>query len=340
MAGVNASSWVQTHPSFVEPGLIVQYNQASDFSYLLYKDGPEVKIGAEDLYVYMRKIDMRTDVLSAQHASNQIPSPQLNFTYGSVPSYLQRIRAEYDHHDTAQAAAWNVSLVEAERLAMWQGHNQHIRNKALFGVNAANGEGILNSPGITQITLPPDPSGATTVITYDNGAMAQFLLAQILYVKQATVQLGVGRKITIIGPQRTIGQFEYNVVQLTSYQREGAGSASIAGEVGLVAALNGDTITWGYDDTLIGKGAGGTDAVIIAIPEVTPRKVPSFNTNIFGEMKPATGACVTQYVDVAAPIEIPTPLAGGYIDILTEMRATPAVAWRPESVIVVSMQYQ
>jgi hypothetical protein len=339
MAGVNASAWVQAHPSFVEPGLVIQYNQASDFSYLLYRGGPEVKIGAEDLFVYLRKLDMRADVVSAQHASNQIQSPQLNFSYGSVPSYLQRIRAEYDHHDTANVAAWGVSIVEAERLAMWQAHNQSIRNKALYGVNASKGEGILNSPNITQITLPADPLGATTVVTYDNGAMQAFLLEQILFVMYSTNQLGAPREVTILGPQRTIGHLAFSIVQLTSFQREGAGSATVTGGVGIVSALNGVKITWGYDDTLIGKGAGGTDAVIIAIPEVEPRKVPKFNTNLFGDMKPATGACITQYADVPAPIEIPTPLAGGMIDVLTEMRVTPAVAWRPEAVVVISMQH-
>jgi len=340
MAGVNASSWVQAHPSYVEPGLIVQYNQASDFKYILYGGKPEVKIGAEDLYVYVRHLDVRTDVISSQSASNQVPSPQLTFDYASVPSYIQRMRAEYDHHDTANVAAWGVSIVEAERRAMWQGHFQHLRNKALYGFNAANGEGVLNSPGITQITLPPDPSGALTVSTYDNGAMAAFLLSQILAIKSATMQLGMGRKFTILGPQRTIGSFEYNVVQLTSFQRTGAGSESTKGTVEDIAARNGDEITWGYDDTLIGKGQGGTDAVVIVMSEVEPRAVEPINTNEFGKMQPALNACVTMYTDVAAPIEIPTPLAGGMIDVLTEMRATPAVAWRPEAVVVVSMQYQ
>ena len=340
MAGINASSWVQTHPSYVEPGLIIQYNQASDFGHLLYGGKPEVKIGAEDLYVYLRHLDLRTDVISAQQASNQIPSPQLVFTYGSVPSYIQRVRAEYDHHDTASVAAWGASIVDANRLAMWQGHFQHLRNKALYGFNAANGEGILNSPGITAITLPPDPNGTTTVVNYDNGAMAAFLLQQILAIKSLTNQMGMGRKFSIVGPQRTIGSWEYNVVQLTSFQRAGAGTASTKGEVEKVAGDNGDEISWGYDDTLIGKGQGGTDMVLIVMPEIEPRSVLPVNTNAFGQMKPALNSCVTMYADVAAPIEIPTPLAAGMIDVLTEMRATPAVAWRPETVTAVSMQYQ
>jgi len=46
------------------------------------------------------------------------------------------------------------------------------------------------------------------------------------------------------------------------------------------------------------------------------------------------------YTDVAAPIEIPTPLAGGAIDVLSEMTSTSGWAPRPEGVTIVSMQYQ
>jgi hypothetical protein len=152
---------------------------------------------------------------------------------------------------------------------MRQAAFQLIRNALLYGFNPSNGEGLVNASGATAITLPADSAGNTTVVTYDNGQMAFFIISQISAIKTRTNQLGIGRKFVVVGPQRTLGAMEYqNIVQLTSYQRPGAGSQSTAGVVKDVLEMNDDDIIWAYDDTLIGKGAGGNDAVLIVMPEV------------------------------------------------------------------------
>src|SRR5487761_1214325 len=241
-----ATSWLQVHPSFMEPGLVVQYNQASGAFDALATGNPLVKIGSEDLAVYIRSIDIRTKMAAGQAGYNQLPSVAINTALASSPTYLQRVRAEYDHHDTAALGNWGTNIVDAQRLGMRQGHFQLLRNQLLYGLNPANNEGLLHASGITTINLPADSYGADTEVTYDNGQMAQFLLLQILALKTRTMQLGMGRKFTILGPQRTLGAFEYNIVQLVQYQRPGAGSASTVGTVKDIAALNGDEITWCY----------------------------------------------------------------------------------------------
>ena len=335
-----APSWTQVHPSFVEPGLLIQYNQKSGAFQTLAGGNPLVKIGAEDKYVYMKSVKLQTKVTIGQQAANQLPSASTVFTMASTPAYLQRLRAEYDHHDTAAVGRWGTSIVDAQRLAMRQGHFQILRNNLLYGVNGALGEGLLNANGATAVSLPADSQGDDTVVTYDDGEMAFFILQQILDIKTRTMTLGIPRRFVILGPQRVLGLFEYNVVQLTSYIRQGAGSNSTAGTVKDVADWNGDKIEWVYDDTLIGKGSGGTDAVLIVMPEVEYASGSLPNTNEFAELEPGILACTLMYSDVAAPIEIPTPLAGGAIDVVSEMTATSGWAPRPEGVTIVSMQYQ
>lgn len=333
-------AWVQVHPSFMEPDIILQYNQASGAFDTLPGGNPRVKIGSEDLAVYIKRLDIRTKMATGQSAYNNLPSVAINAEIANTPTYLQRVRAEYDHHDTAAAGGWGFSVVEAQRLGMRQAHFQLLRQSLLYGMNPANGEGLLKANGNTTVNLPADSYGNDTVVTYDNGQMAEFLLAQILALKTRTMQLGIGRKFTILGPQRTLGTFEYNIVQLVQYQRPGAGSTSTAGTVKDIAALNGDEITWCYDDTLINQGAGGTtDAVLIVMPEVEKPRVHAINTNEFAEVQPGMSACTLMYTDMAAPMEIPTPLPGGAIDVLSEMRASPGWGVRPESITVISMQY-
>jgi hypothetical protein len=223
---------------------------------------------------------------------------------------------------------------------MRQGHFQLLRNNLLYGVEPTNGEGLINTNGATAVSLPPDSFGNTTVLTYDNGQMATFLLTQLLNTKVRTMQLGLPQRFVILGPQRTLGLFEYpNIVQLTSYQRPGAGSTTTAGVLKDVAALNGDIVEWVYDDTLIGQGSGGTDAVIIIMPEVKKPRADKINTNEFATLAPGLAATSLMYTDMAAPMEIPTPLPGGAIDVLSEIRSSPGWVVRPECLTIVSMIY-
>jgi hypothetical protein len=337
-----ATSWLQTHPSFMEPDFVVNYNQASGAFDALSGGNPRVKIGGEDKQVYIKTLNLSSKVSSSASWANSLPSASIILGQMSFPTYLNRARAQYDHHDTAQMGIWGVSVVEAQRLAMRQGHFQHLRYMLLKGNLPGNGEGLLNTNGATSVNLPQDSFGNTSVRNYDNGQMAQFFLSQLLATKARTYQLGQpSTEFTVLGPQRTLGQFEYNIVQLTSYQRPGGGTDSTKGTFVNVAGLNGDTIKWVYDDTLQNQSSAGVDTVLIVMPELQKPKVmnPAINTNAFAELTPSMGACTLMYTDMAAPREIPTPIVGGAIDVVTEIRASPGIGVRPEAITVVLMTY-
>lgn len=336
-----APAFVTVSPSFTEPGIILPVAQRSGFADTLEGGSPRVRLGEDDLYVYMNRMDIRTQVAGGTAAFNQLPSVSFAFSRFSTPSYLLQVRAEYNHHDVAAAARYNAALPEMYRLGMRQAVNQVLRNMCLYGLNPQLGEGLLNAPGATALNLPADPYNNTTVLTYDNGAMALFLMQQVLAIKTRTNQLGIGHKFTLIGPQRTLGQFEYNIVQVTQYQRPGAGTASTAETTKAVVMSNGDTLLWTYDDTLIGKGAGGADAVILVMTEVDkPVGRGPINTNIFQDLQPSNNACTAMYMDMVAPKEITSPLPGGATDVLAELRATSGWGIRPEAIEIISMIYQ
>lgn len=336
-----APAFIQVSPSYQVPELLLPYSQASGAFDLLPNGEPMQRLSDGDLAVYITRIDVRTQVAAGQSAYNSLPSVSVDLSQITTPTYLLRVRAEYDHHDTAAMSRWGVSIVEAQRLGMRQGHFQLARIALLYGMIPANGEGLLNANGATAINLPPDPSGNTTVSTYDNGAMAFFFLSQLSATKTRTNQLGQGAKFTILGPQRILGAFEYqNIVALGQFQAAGGGVESTAGLVENVARRNKDEILWCYDDTLIGKGAGGTDAVVIVMPEIAKPKIANrINTNAFAELSPGLNAATMQLCDMAAPREIPTPMPGGAIDTLSEWRITSGWPVRPEVVTIVSMAF-
>lgn len=334
------TSWAQVHPSRIEPGVLMQINQASQALRLVADGKPRIMLDPEDLYVYMRTLGFRARTNVNQGAGNLLPGATLVPRYISTPTYRIRSHAEWDHHDAANMSRWGVNIAEGYRLANRQGIFQTLRNMELYGVNASNGEGFLNSGG-TAVTLPPDTFGNTTVSTYDNGQMALWLLQQLLNLKTATYQLGKPHRFVFLGPQRIIGQLELvNIVQLTSYQRIGAGSATTAQVVQEVAkACEGDVIEFCYDDTLIGQGAGGADMVILHMPEVEQPNGPEWDTNEFAKLQPNLAGCSFQYADMAAPLEITVPLALGAVDTLYEIRATCGWPVRPETVFLLSMPH-
>lgn len=336
-----ATSWVQAHPSYMMPETIVQYTQASGAFDLIPTGEPLVRLGETDLYAYVKILELRTKVAAGQMGANQLPSVSMNARQASVPTYLVRVHAEWDMNDTAAMGNWGISLVEAQRLGMRQGTFQQMRNGLLYGFNATNGEGLLNTNGATSLILPPDTNGNYTVITYDNGQMAIFLLTQVSALKTRTMQLGMPAHISICGPQRVLGAMEYqNIVSLTQYQRPGAGSRSTAGVLKDMMEINEDELTWVYDDTLIGKGSGGTDAVLIVLTEVKKPVGGRINTNAFAALTPSLEACTLQLCDMPAPREIMSPIALGGTDMLSQLRVTPGWGLRPEAVTIVSMQYQ
>lgn len=336
-----APSFVTVNPSYTMPEILLPYSQASGAFDLLATGEPMQRLSEGDLYAYIKRADVRTKMAAGQSASNSLPSVSVAMSQISTPTYLLRVRAEYDHHDTAAMGRWGVSIVEAQRLGMRQGHFQLARTALLYGMNPANGEGLLNANGATATSLPADSFGNTTVVSYDNGQMAFFLIGLISAIKSRTNQLGIGRKFTILGPQRVLGAMEYqNIVQLTSFQRVGAGTTSTAGVLKDVLEMNGDEIVWAYDDTLIGKGANGSDAVIVTMPEVQKPNGGKINTNEFAKLSPGLEACTLMLCDMAAPREIPTPLPGGAIDVLSEWRISSGWGVRPEAITIASMVYQ
>jgi hypothetical protein len=335
-----APAFLQVNPSYTEPGVLLPYTQASGAFEILAGGEPLVRLSDGDLFVYMSAINLRTKVAAGEVAYNQLPSCSIELHKISTKTYLLRVRSEYDHHDAAAAGRWGVSIAQAYTLAMMQGHFQLARSALLFGMNPALGEGMLNANGATSINLPADTNGNSTVVTYDNGQMAFFLLGQIAAIKSRTNQLGIGKKFVILMPQRVGAAFEYNVVQLVQFQRVGAGTTSTAGVVKNVLGENEDEIVWVYDDTLIGQGAGGNDAVIITMPEVSKPQGMRLNTNEFARLAPGIEACNLMYSDMAAPREITAPLAGGAVDIFSEWRVSSGWPIRPEATTILSIQYQ
>lgn len=331
----------KTSPHFNEPDLIITQAQVSGAFNALPDGKPRVKLGNGDLFVYVNSLDIRQETVASQSLANKYPSATLKANYFSTATYMIGARATYNHRDMAAAANYAVSLPAAQKLAVQQGIFQQMRNALLYGFNPSNNEGLLNAQGATVVSLPPDQYGNTTVSTYDSGNMAEFFLNQVVNLRTGMYQSGdIAARVVCIGPQRVFLQLaNAAVVQLTSYQRSGAGSTTTGGMIKDVMAADGSTFDWYFDDTLIGKGSGGADAVILTIPEIEIPKTPGINTNEFAKLQPQLTAVNLMYADMAAPIEIPTPVPDGGITTIHEIRVTSGWNVRPQGIYILDMPY-
>ena len=336
-----APSFVTVNPNFMMPELIMQYSLASGAFTTLATENPMPRLGESDLYVYAKKVQLTTRVSANQSTSNQLPSASVVPSMISTATYRIQTRAQYDGFDESAASHWNIALPEAMRLAARQGIAQQLRNALLYGYNPANGEGLLNAAG-SYVNLGSDSNGNTGYSTWDSGQLAQFMLNLIGTLKTNTLQIGQPLRLVFLAPQRFISQISYSgVVALTQFQRVGAGVETAAGLVETVAKWSGgDEVVFAVDDTLIGQGSGGTDAILLIAPELKiPKANATVNTNVFATLTPNIQATSLMLCDMAAPKEIPTPLPDGAITTLYTLRSTSGWAIRPEAVTVLSAAY-
>lgn len=342
MAGLIAPQFITANPHLMEPQIMMQYFQASGFMSAFHNSEPTVKLGSEDLTVNVRRMNFRTQAGGAQSPYNNLPSVAIQMSLISTPTYLLRARSIFDHHDAAQAGVWGFGLPEALGDAMDQAIFQQMRTAGLYGMNPANGEGLLNTANAVAVQLPADTFGNTTISTYDNGQMALFLLSAVSALRIRTMQMNQKHRVVILGPQRVLAQWNsVGIVQLTSYQRIGGGSNTTGGTVEQILEQHGVTVEWAYDDTLIGKGSGGKDAIIITIPEIeSPKKMNTVDTNnVANKLNPAFPNCNTMYCDMVKPRIIQSPLPLGANELLAELRITSGWGKRPEAITIMSASF-
>ncbi|MFZ4220807.1 hypothetical protein ACEV6Q_23515 [Enterobacter ludwigii] len=334
-----APAITRVDPSMVMPEIVMQYSMASGAFDILPGGAPTVKMGSGDLVVYQKYLRMTSQTQVGQSLAGQMVSSSVTGGYDQMMTYRISSRSQYSYLDTDAASRWGYSLTEALRLANRQGHAQQLRNMLLYGINAANNEGMTNSPNALTVNLGNDSQGNSGYRTWDNGELAIFMLDLISTQKTKMMLLGQPLCTVVLAPQRFIQSLAWTgVVQLTSYQRPGAGSATIAQMIiGIAEGVNGDTIVFCQDDTLIGKGAGGTDLILISNPElIVPDAQKSINTNIFQTLTPNQLAVNMMFTDVAAPTEIPSPMPDGGVTTLYTERATPGWNLRPEGLTLLS----
>ena len=99
--GLQASAYITTSPSFIEPDFLLQYSQASGFIDTLADGQLRTRLGEDDLLVYMKQLNLRTRQVAGQSSTNELPGVDIAASMISTPSYRYQVRSIYDHHNVA-----------------------------------------------------------------------------------------------------------------------------------------------------------------------------------------------------------------------------------------------
>ncbi|HHT8991141.1 TPA: major capsid family protein [Burkholderia cenocepacia] len=330
-------------PSHTEPRLLLSFAQKSGAFNALAGRKPKVQTAQGDKAVYVHKLQMKSDARVNQSGAEMLPTPTFATTLISTPMYTIRNRAEWDMSDVNAAGNWGVALPEAYTKASRHGHFNVMRRMLLNGVRPADGEGLINTPNATAVVAPADAAGNSTLMTMDPDFVYSLFLQLTTDLRTRIMAISQGNiRISILAPQRVIGRLQQTVVELTGFQRVGAGSASIAGALEQTGEWDGISFEFSADDTLVGAGAGGADLVIINAPElVNPQNGSAINTNEFATLQPSLEDACVQYADRAAPTEFPTPVPGmGAVDVMYHMEASSGWCLRPEALTLLSLKYK
>ena len=91
---IQAGAYALVHPSFVEPELLLQYSQPSGFIDLLAGGEPRVKIAEDDLFVYIKTLNLRSKVAAGTAGFNELPGVDITSQMISTATYLVQASAQ------------------------------------------------------------------------------------------------------------------------------------------------------------------------------------------------------------------------------------------------------
>ena len=332
---------IKRTPSFSDPNVVIQRSQVSGFPALF--NGLDTKLNETDLNVYYDKIAFTTQAQASQNQTGFLPSGSIVASTYGMPVYALKTISIIDREASFSAANYNIGLMEARKLLHRQSIFQAMRQAALFGIIPSNNEGITNSPNVLKQTLPADSFGNFFQLYNPNELFVYFLNNIIVPLQRATFSGGLRPRIVMLGTQRMLlAMNNAKIVELTSFQREGAGTASVGSSIVLQGGQGsyGYEVQFEFDDTLEGVGPGGTDILIATIPSLENNPETAFNTNamsagLVNEMTDNN----KMYISGAAPVEVESPASQGATELYSYLRVTPGVAIKPEATIITYAQF-
>lgn len=292
--------------------------------------------------VMIRTLTNRGEAMVGENVTRNLPIgtlPVLGAFY--IPTYSIASTVMYNSIDSLRSKENSYDLRSMLDDGMKQTFRLTERNLLIYGAKNAPNEGILNAVGAYAHTLDPDQFGVSNISNMDQGYLATALSGLASDIVQKAMAVGEPTRLVILAPQRIITVLtSRKVVQLTDYQRPGAGVAG-AGEMAAALLANiSVNFELAVDDSLIGKGKNGTDLIIIGVPEIPPDSGEINSTNaVYAGFPNKENGCIVQYTDSYMPIAKSAITFPGELQVVYSKNTTSGIVVRPELFSLISVAY-
>ena len=334
MSGFSSIATIQ--PNIVDPGFVDSYIIST---WVDAMPDSSFKQNLSETTQQVLKFALGVTANGQMGMGNAYNVPSLSYTSELMSTPVYTFNVQYSINRDAAAMAANYGADEAA-LQQW------LAEKALFiqtmdavidGINPSIGEGLLNATDRTSVVLlASDSTGETDLDLQDKGEVRTAIIGHLNQLLQRNgMQTAKGFTIGVLANQQFWGEVHGAPIQLTSAQREGAGTITIWEAMLQWAKAYDATFQIGMSDKLLGKGINATDAAIFFLHEI---KRSSMNQLDVNKAAPVPIENNVMSIYTMPPIEEPIPQHGG-LHVHVKARMTGLWAYRGKAITVLSYPF-
>lgn len=326
------------HPSVSIPGLLVPNVQQVPFEKYIGHKTNLGSLGKESAYITtISNINSETTI--GQQWGSQLAKQTYTLGQLSVPYYRVEAYVEYNVDEQAkfEELSNGVALSEfLENLAK-QGINQRRHQAILYGFDNSNelSQGILANG--TQVSLPADSTGNSTLIGYNPVELQDFL--SLIARRAMDSTYGMAKPTIIASSQRVINYLSSTILPLSNSQKNGGGVDSIRGTFNRVLSewLGVGQVEFISDAILENTTDGKDKIVFISTGLDNQNSNDDENMNLVGQYNSINYN--TWYDCAEGLMRFDAPPSLGVFGAKYTLKMTPGVTLRQEAVQIIDLQY-
>lgn len=298
-------------PNYVDPGLVDTY-MTSTWVDAMPDSAFRQNLNETTQQILKFKFGVTTNSQVGQGNAYSVPSLSYTTEPMSTPVYTVNLQYAINRDNAAMAANYGVDEAAVQQWLAEKSLFIQTMDATIFGINPSIGEGLLNATDrANEVLLASDLAGETYFDLQDKGEIRDAVIGHLNNLLMTNGMITAkGFTIGVLAPQAFWAVVHGSPIQLTSAQRQGAGTMTIWQAMLAWAVAYDAKFAIGMADKMEGHGINGADTAVFFIHEI---KRSSQNNPMFDVSKSAPVPIENGVMSIYTmpPIEEPIPQHGG-----------------------------
>lgn len=233
----------------------------------IFADKGETWLGkADGFQAIIPFLNVSTRSQVSQNSNGQVDNSDYNATMLEAPIEIIRARTRINARDGRISSQFNIPDEQIKIGTLKMAIAEQLRRTALVGKQGVSNSGVLNSPNLTTVSLPPDSANNTTWSSYLPADLYAEILSLVATITSNTKQRAKGFKIYTT--QAVVAKLKFAPIPRTE------GSIANGGATAIMQGADFILYPQGYDpipviaddDTMI--DASGNHHLLMISPEL------------------------------------------------------------------------